>query len=213
MNIKSFEFNLFGVNTYVVWDRVTSRAAIVDPGMTGDADNAVIDMFIADNSLEVTHLLFTHLHIDHTLGTEHVIERYGVKVEANPSDAFLGLQRDMQAGMFHLRQFPGPMEIAVELHHGDVISFGNESLEVLSIPGHSPGSVVFYNRAGGWVITGDVLFRGSIGRTDLLGGNHAELLNGIRSELITLPPATVVYPGHGPKTTIGDEIKNNQFIR
>lgn len=213
MKITGFEFNLFGVNTYVTWDPESHEAAVVDPGMSNKSENETLDRFISEYGLKVTHLLFTHLHIDHTLGAEHVMERYGVRPEANDADAFLGQQRDMQSSMFHLRVSPGPLEIDNIIREGDVIKFGNDELAVLLVPGHSPGSVVFWNSRERFVITGDVLFNGSIGRTDLPGGNHALLVEGIRQKLMALPEDTTVYPGHGPATTIWRELRSNPFIR
>jgi len=213
MEIKQFEFNLFGVNTYIVWDAASRQTAVIDPGMTSPDENAVVDTFIADNNLNVTHLVNTHLHIDHTLGDRHIMDRFGVQLEAHPDDAFLGTHLREQAAMFHLRVSPVPLSIDSNLHEGDVITLGDDSLSVLHIPGHSPGSIVLYNRRAGFVITGDVLFCGSIGRTDLPGGNHAALVRGINEKLVTLPPSTVVYPGHGPSTTIARELSRNPFIR
>lgn len=213
MEIKQFEFNIFGVNTYIAWDSASRQAAVIDPGMTSPQDNAVVDRFIADNGLTVTHLINTHLHIDHTFGDDHVMQRYGVILEAHREDAFLGRDRDRQAMMFRLPVSLEPLAIGRELHEGDIITFSNDSLLVLHVPGHSPGSIVLYNEKAGFVITGDVLFNGSIGRTDLPGGNHAALVQGIADKLMTLPLSTVVYPGHGPATTIGREMRMNPFIR
>lgn len=213
MEIKQFEFNLFGVNTYIVWDAASRQTAVIDPGMTSPDENAVVDTFIADNNLNVTRLINTHLHIDHTFGDRHIMDHFGVQLEAHPDDAFLGTRLREQAAMFHLRVSPVPLSIDSNLHEGDVITLGDDSLSVLHIPGHSPGSIVLYNRRAGFVITGDVLFCGSIGRTDLPGGNHAALVRGINEKLVTLPPSTVVYPGHGPSTTIARELSRNPFIR
>lgn len=212
MEIKQFEFNLFGVNTYIVWDAKSRRAAVIDPGMTSPDEYAVVDSFIADNNLNVARLINTHLHIDHTFGDRHIMNRYGVQLEAHPDDAFLGSRLREQAAMFHLRVAPEPLSIDAILLQGDVITLGDDSLNVLHIPGHSPGSIVLYNATDGFVITGDVLFCGSIGRTDLPGGNHAALIRGIHEKLLTLPPSTVVYPGHGPATTIARELSQFSTI-
>lgn len=213
MKIHKFEFNLFGVSTYIVWDEATLATAVIDPGMSDPDECEVFSQFVERESLQITCLVNTHLHIDHTLGNEFVEDRYGVGLTAHPADEFLGQNRDSQARMFHLRGVAtSPLKIAVEVKQGDFIYLGDSRLEVLEVPGHSPGSIALYSAADGFVITGDALFYGSIGRTDLPGGNHAQLVASVRSRLLTLPPSTIVYPGHGPSTTIGREIKTNPYL-
>lgn len=212
MKYDVFEFNIFGENTYIIWDDVSREAAVVDPGMASQRDCDEVDAFISANNLRITHLLFTHLHIDHTFGAEHIMARYGVGVEAHMADAPLGLARADQAAMFRLPVDPPALEIVRELKDGDKITFGDDSLEILHVPGHSPGSVAYYNRTGGWVLTGDVLFRGSVGRTDLAGGHHGQLIRSINGKLLVLPDSTVVLPGHGPATTVGRERASNPYI-
>lgn len=212
MKVKDFTFNMFGVNTYVLWNTDTLEAAVVDPGMISQDEEHAIADFIKLNGLGVVHLVNTHLHIDHTFGEEFIRDNYGVKVEANRADSFLGEARQAQARMFGLNLSPLPLSIDVELNDGDKIFLGDECLEVMTVPGHSPGSIVLYAPQSGFVLTGDVLFKQSIGRTDLVAGNHNQLVDGIKAKLLTLPPETVVYPGHGPSTTIGDEIRHNAFL-
>ncbi len=213
MKIKQFEFNLFGVNTYVVWDPESSEAAIVDPGMSNPAEDEELTQFILRNSLIVTTLLNTHLHIDHTLGDQYVEGRYGIGLSAAAEDNFLGKNRQAQAQMFHLSQADtSPLHIDVTLKAGDKVYLGNDYLTALSVPGHSPGSLAFYSRSAGFVITGDALFNSSIGRTDLPGGDHRQLVSAVRSELLSLPDETIVYPGHGPFTTIGAEKHQNPYL-
>lgn len=213
LKIQSFEFNAFGVNTYVVWDDATLEAAVIDPGMASASDNALMESFIDEQNLTVVHLVNTHLHIDHTLGDDFVTNRYGTPLEANDKDEFLGVARDGQARMFGMRIGSlSPLKIGIHLKEGDKIMIGSEALDVLEVPGHSPGSLVLYAPSAGFVITGDVLFRRSIGRTDLPGGNHRQLLEGIFTKLLRLPDNTVVYPGHGPSTTIGQERRMNPML-
>ncbi|MCM1349309.1 MAG: MBL fold metallo-hydrolase [Firmicutes bacterium] len=213
MKIKRFEFNMFGVNTYVVWDENTGQAAIVDPGMMTAADNRELDKFIQEKNLTVKYLLNTHLHIDHTLGNNRVEQRYGVETWANSNDDFLGSQRQAQARMFGINAGELPaLKIASDLADGSELMLGKEKLEVIAVPGHSPGSVAFYSPEGKFVITGDALFRQSIGRTDLPGGNQRQLIESVTSRLLTLPAETTVYPGHGPETTVGYERKYNPFL-
>lgn len=214
MKITAFQFNLFGVNTYVVWDPVSYEAAIIDPGMSSELEQDTLSEFIATNSLKVTHLINTHLHIDHTLGNDFVMRKYGVNTEADIQDGPLGERRDSQAAMFHLRiPTPSPLKVDVALKNGDIIKIGNGVLRVIAVPGHSPGSIALYCPESCFVITGDALFQGSVGRTDLPGGNHAQLIDSIRIRLMKLPGDTIVYPGHGPATTIAEEQQHNPFLR
>ncbi|MCM1483218.1 MAG: MBL fold metallo-hydrolase [Muribaculaceae bacterium] len=212
MKIHRFEFNIFGVNTYVAWDAASLEAAVIDPGMANPEDMNELSDFISRNKLQITYLINTHLHIDHTLGDEYVEERYGVGLAAHPLDDFLGSRRDAQAAMFHLPMAPAPLTIDVPLKATDRLYFGKEYLEVLSVPGHSPGSIALYNPQGGFVVTGDALFAGGIGRTDLPGGDYGTLIRSITDTLLTLPPDTVVYPGHGPASTIGQERNANPYL-
>lgn len=213
MKIKSFEFNLFGVNTYVVWNESTYEAAVIDPGMENVREEAIFTDFISDNNLKITHLINTHLHIDHTFGNDFIEQHYNVGLEACDDDDFLGKARAQQAQMFHLRiSPPSPLQISVHLRESDKISIGDEYLKVIEVPGHSPGSIVLYSPVDHFLISGDVLFDGSIGRTDLPGGSQRQLIDGIRNKLLILPDDTVVYPGHGPSTTIGYERLHNPYL-
>lgn len=212
MKLKSFEFSLFGVNTYILWDEATREAAIVDPAMTRADECAWLDEFIASNGLKLVHLINTHLHLDHTFGDEHIMARYGLPIEAHANDRTLGLTRQAQADKFHLPLRLPPVEIDVELNDGDIVTVGNERLRVICVPGHSQGSIALYDEKDAFVLTGDALFQGSIGRTDLPGGNHAQLVNAITDRLLTLPPHTRVYPGHGPASTIADEMRHNPYL-
>lgn len=212
MKYHSFEFSLFGVNTYIVWDSVTRDCAIVDPSMTTEAEAAVVDGFISDNDLHPVHLINTHLHLDHTFGDEHIMARYGLVLEAHPDDAFLGSTRQSQADMFHLPLELPPIAAGRDLRGGDAVKVGEGCFKVLEVPGHSPGSIALYDADGGFVLTGDALFAGSIGRTDLPRGNHAQLVESISSRLMTLPADTVVLPGHGPSSTVAEEQRYNPYL-
>lgn len=213
MKVAQFEFNLFGVNTYIVWDTATLEAAIVDPGMENPDECARLKQFIERERLQVTSLINTHLHIDHTMGNDYVKDVFDVGLTACADDEFLGKTRGEQAAAFHLRNAPvTPVTIDIEVKDGDKLYVGNGELTVISVPGHSPGSIALYCEKSGFVITGDALFAGSIGRTDLPGGNHSTLLNAIKTKLFTLPDSTAVLPGHGPETTIGAEKRSNPFF-
>lgn len=213
MKVSRFIFNMFGVNCYVLWDPDTREAAIVDPGMADRAECDALDDFLTRNKLHATQLIDTHMHLDHIFGNLHVKERYGLPVRAAKADEFLGLTLNDQAARFRLPVKAEDHGIDMELKDGDVLHVGGEELRVLAVPGHSPGSIAFYAPESGFVITGDALFAGSIGRTDLPGGDFATLVGSIRDKLMKLPPETVVLPGHGDETTIGRELKSNPYIR
>lgn len=213
LEIKTFTFNMFGVNTYVVWNPETKDTAIIDPGMISNREVAELESFIAENGLKVSQIINTHMHLDHIFADRMTADRYGVKVKASEDDAFLGKQAPAQARMFSLPINVEPVVIDEPLKEGDSLTIGGEDVRVLSVPGHSPGSLVLYFPKSGWAITGDVLFRGSIGRTDLVAGNHKLLVDGIRKKLLTLPSSTIVFPGHGDPTSIGREQASNPYIQ
>lgn len=214
MKLQAFEFNLFGEKTYVAWDPVSNEGAVVDPGMSTREEQREFTGYIERNGIRLRYLLYTHLHIDHTFGHEFIKETYGLDTMAHPADSQLGESRAEQAMMFRLRiPTPGALAIDEPLSDGRVLPLGNETLHVICVPGHSPGSVAYYCPESAFVLTGDALFNSSIGRTDLPGGNHTQLIASIRHRLLTLPQDTEVYPGHGEPTTIGDEIRHNPFLR
>lgn len=212
MKVSRFVFNMFGINTYVMWDPESLEAAIVDPGMIDDDERKALDSFIERNNLKVTQLLNTHMHLDHIFGNAHAKEKYGLDIKAHPEDNFLGLTLRDQAKRFHLPLQFADMGLDVELHDGDTIYLGKEPIKVFAVPGHSPGSVALYCPESHFVITGDALFKGSIGRTDLPRGSQSQLLDSIRRNLFTLPDDTVVLPGHGPETTVGFEKAHNPYF-
>lgn len=213
MNIQPFEFNLFGEQTYVVWDTATRHGAVIDPGMSDKTEQSRFDSFISRKNISLRYLLYTHLHVDHTFGHEYIKTAYGLKAMAHNADAPLGMARAAQAQMFRLR-IPTPEALIIDdpLTDNRILQLGDESLHVICVPGHSPGSVAFYCPESAFVITGDALFHSSIGRTDLPGGNQSQLIDSIRRRLLTLPPETTVYPGHGAPTTIGHEQNYNMFL-
>lgn len=216
LKIKKFVFNPFEESTYLVINPADHTTAIVDPGMFSPGEQAILDKFIADNNLKVTQLINTHLHVDHCIGNNYVKTRYGVKAMGHKDDAFLGERVAEQTRTFGIVKEdgePSAVTIDVELKEGDRVELGDDHLEVLHVPGHSPGSIALYSPSGNFVITGDALFASSIGRTDLPGGDMSQLIASIRSRLYTLPDSTVVLPGHGPATTIGAEKRSNPFTR
>lgn len=213
MKVAIFQLMLFQVNCYVVYDPEEKEAAIVDPGIIDNREIDAIDNFLKKNELKVVAVINTHLHIDHVIANPTVAEKYGVPVLAHEADDFLGERLLDQARQFGL---PFKVQNAGVTHHlvdGEKIKIGSGELEVIHLPGHSPGGIGLYDAKDGFLISGDSLFEGSIGRTDLPGGNLAKLLEAIKKRLYTLPDDTVVYPGHGDSTTIGKEKKTNSFVR
>lgn len=211
MNIKKFEFNMFPVNCYLLWDN-TNEAVIIDAGCFFEKEKQELLDFIADNKLTVKRLINTHLHIDHVLGNPFIYKHFGLKSEAHKADEFWldGLIQQGRMFGFELEEEPVPLE--KHLNEGDVITFGESALECIHVPGHSPGSIVFHHKESHSLFSGDVLFQGSIGRADLEGGNFEDLKKNIIQKLFILPSESVIYPGHGPKTTIGNEKKYNPFF-
>lgn len=212
MNIESFQFNMFGETTYIVWDDKSRQAAVIDPGMINDRERRELDDFISEHSLTVKYLINTHVHIDHVFGDRYVSERYGVPVSAHPADSPLAERVTQQAQMFRLPVNVENIVIESPLADGDTLTLGNESIEVIHVPGHSPGGIALYAPESGFVISGDSLFAGGIGRTDLPGGDYPTLVKAIQERLLTLPADTVVYPGHADPTTISHERQYNPYL-
>lgn len=213
MKVKQFPLGLFGINTYLVWDDSTGEAAIIDPGMTTAAEEAKVRRFVDDNHLRVTQIINTHLHVDHIIGNFASKKIFGnIPVKGHKDDEFLGLRAQDQADMFGLGCKIPSVKLDEYLEEGDEVRIGNGVLKVLHVPGHSPGSIVLYDPADKFLIAGDVLFSGSIGRADLPGGNMSQLVKGIKEKLLPLPDETKVFSGHGPSTSIGAEKLNNPFL-
>lgn len=206
MEVKCLEFNFLPVNTYVIWDE-TREAAVIDPGCFYPGENEQLASFISSKGLTVKLLLNTHLHFDHVFGNKFVEQTYGVKARANDQDMPWIRSIGARLSVFGIEYKGEVNPILPEniLHEGDTVTFGNTTLHVLQVPGHSPGSVIFWNKEQKTVFTGDVIFQGSYGRTDFPDGNHEALMTGIRTKILTMPSDTVLYTGHGPATTVGME--------
>lgn len=212
MQVAIFQFSLFGINTYLVFDPSSKECAVIDPGMSNSEEEKAIENFIAEKGLHLSQVINTHLHIDHVAGIPFLHKKYGAPILAHEGDKFLGDNVAQQASMFGLNLSLDNIEISEYIKAGDIIKIGNGSLEVIDVPGHSKGSIALYDKEGGYIITGDALFKGSIGRTDLPGGNYRELINSIENKLLSLPDDTVIFPGHGPSSTIGEEKRSNPFL-
>lgn len=210
IQIKKFTFNQVQENTFVVYDE-TGECAIIDAGCYFDNERLELDTFIAEKQLKPVRLINTHCHFDHIMGITHCRTKYNLQFECHPDEAILVEQAEDHGDLFGIPMQPiAPPDIF--FNEGDQLKFGNSYLQVIAAPGHSPGGVVFYNPEQKILIAGDVLFYGSIGRTDLPGGSFERLTENIKTKLLTLPEETVVYCGHGPETTIGFEKKNNPFL-
>ena len=205
MEIRRLVTNIFEENTYIIWDAGSLEAAVVDPGMQRPQAMADFGKYMRHSNLRLKYILLTHGHLDHTFGVEQVKEEFGLEIMGAEADEPLLMHRDDQARRFRLPYRLAPLRLDRKIADGDELRLGSQKIIALAAPGHSPGSLVYYVPESGFVLTGDVLFRMGIGRTDLPGGSQAQLLESIRTTLFTLPADTVVYPGHGPATTIGAE--------
>lgn len=210
MNIKAFVNNPYQENTYIVYDD-SKECVIIDPGMYNAAEQNVVVNFIKEKNLKPVLLLNTHCHIDHVLGNKFIFNQYGLKPRFHQGELQL-----LQAVPAYAPQQGINYELSPEpevfLPEFGTINFGNSGFELLFCPGHSPAHLCFHGKADGFIIGGDVLFKSSIGRTDLPGGNFDILINSIKTQLFTLPDEVKVYPGHGPMTTIGFEKLYNPFL-
>jgi len=210
LHIKSFTFNPFQENTYLLYDD-SGEGAIIDPGCYEESERNQLKKFIDENNIKLTQLLNTHCHIDHVLGNAWAKRTFGIPLLIHEADLPVLKSVDVYAPNYGFNTYEGAIPDGF-LKEGERIKIGSETLKILFVPGHAPGHVVFYHEGSKQVISGDTLFKGSIGRTDLPGGNQSLLLRKIKSELFSLPEETIAYPGHGPKTTIGYEKINNPFV-
>ncbi len=211
MNIKIFPVNPLQENTYLIWDD-EKRACIIDAGMVNDKEKERVKRFIEENDLKLERMLNTHLHFDHIFGNQFIADTYGISPEAGREDEFLMENAQASARFFGLEFDGTPPEIENYIVDNQTIRIGNISLLALHTPGHSPGSYSFYSQEDNCVFVGDVLFQGSIGRTDLPKGDFDTLINSVKTRLFTLPNETTVYAGHCSPTTIGEEIERNPYF-
>ncbi len=209
IKVKSFVFNPFMENTYVLYD--DSRDCIViDPGCYEEYEQEALDEFIRSNELTVTTLINTHGHIDHVLGNRHVLQKYKVPFLMHEKDLPVLRAVESYAPNYGFHHYSAT-EPTGFLNEGDTVTVGNSSFEVLFLPGHAPGHIGLLNRDEKILVSGDVLFRESVGRTDLPGGDHTTLIDSIHDKLFPLEDDITVYCGHGPETTLGHEKQYNPF--
>ena len=211
LHIKSFTFNVFKENTYVVYND-TKACAVVDPGCYEKNEQEALSTFIEKHGLKVTHLVNTHAHVDHLLGNQYIQETYNVPLALHQQEVPVLLAAAYYAPNYGFTAYK-PIEAKKLLKAGDIIPLGNKALSVLHVPGHSPGHIALYSQEDKLCLSGDVLFKNTIGRTDLPYSNHALLLQSIHQQLWPLGDEVIIYPGHGPITTIGEEKRNNPFCQ
>jgi hydroxyacylglutathione hydrolase len=210
-NVKVFTFSPIQENTYVL-SNDKKEAIIIDPGCYGQEEEQQLEDYIVSEGLQPRLLLNTHCHLDHVFGNKFVAEKWGLKPHIHPNEKQV-LEYAPVSGLMWNLPFHNYSGDVVFLNEGDVTGLDNEPLDVLFTPGHSPGSISFYSKRGGFIISGDVLFQRSVGRTDLPMGDFNTLANSIRTRLYTLPDDTRVYSGHGPSTSVGEEKRNNPFVK
>ncbi len=210
VKVVTFTFNPFQENTYILYDE-TKECIIFDPGCSNLTEKQQLVDFIEENELKPIRLINTHCHLDHIFGNKFIAEKYNLKLEIHKEELPVLTYASRAAAMYGVAIEPSPAP-GHFIKEGELITFGNSQLETLLTPGHSPASLTFYSKEDQFIIAGDVLFRGSIGRTDLPGGDFDTLINSIRTKLFVLPDEVKVYPGHMQATTIGFEKRNNPFL-
>ena len=208
--IKSFTFSPIQENTYLLFNEL-KQCIIIDPGCYFPEEQEELKAFIEESGLKVEMLLNTHCHLDHVFGNKYVAETFGLTLHIHPLEEKL-LAFAPASGLMWNMPFDNYTGKLIFLNEGQKIKLGEDELEILFTPGHSPGSICFYCSKQNFIIGGDVLFNRSIGRTDLPGGDHATLLKSIREKIFTLPDETKVFSGHGPVTTVGEETRENPFL-
>jgi len=211
LHVKSFAFNPFSENTYVLYND-EKEAFLIDPGNMPEAETEALNHFITSNQLKIKNILLTHAHIDHIIGLQWAYDTFDVPVLIH-SDEMEILERASFTAKNYGFFFPAFKGEIQHIEEGEQLKLGSEIIEIYDVPGHSPGSVAFYSKDNGFVISGDALFMMSIGRTDLHKGDYDQLISSIKNKLLILPENTKVYSGHGEPTTIGFEKEHNPFLK
>lgn len=212
IKVEKFVFSPFSENTFVIWDDETLEAIVVDPGCLDESEEDILTDFISKNDLKVAYLINTHCHIDHIFGCQFVKGKYNPHFLIPEKDLPLLQHAEKQAEMFGV-EIKTPPQPDQYLSEELVLILNKSEIKFIFTPGHTPGEFCIYLEKEKILISGDVLFKESIGRTDLWGGNYDTLINSIQTNIFTLPDDIRVFPGHGDETTIGDEKKNNPFLK
>lgn len=210
LKIKSFVFSPIQENTYLLYNEL-NECAIIDPGCYFPEEKDELKHFITQSNLKPVMLLNTHCHLDHVFGNKFVAETWGLTLQLHHKERKL-LDYSPTSGLMYNMPFDNYAGEFIYLKEGDMVKLGEDELKVIEVPGHSPGHICFYSKSQNFIVSGDVLFNRSIGRTDLPGGDHETLLKNIREKLFVLPAETKVFSGHGPETKIGEEKKFNPFL-
>ncbi|WP_353150873.1 MBL fold metallo-hydrolase [Chryseobacterium sp.] len=211
LQIQGFVFNFASENTYIIYNE-NKNAWLIDPGNMNAQETQAIDNFIKDKGLNIQKILLTHAHIDHVLGLQWAVNTFKVPVNMHQEDQ--DVLDMLQASGIRFGMSIDPVKVDIEyVKEGDELDLDGEKFKIYHVPGHSPGSVVYHNENQKFMISGDVLFEGSIGRTDLYKGNYEQLIEGIKTKLFILDGDTQVFSGHGNPTTIGFEKQYNPFFK
>lgn len=211
LKIQTFVFNFASENTYILYNE-NKNAWLIDPGNMNEQETTLINNFIKDHGLKIQKILLTHAHIDHVFGLQWAFDTFKVPVYMHQDDQEVLDMLQMSGVRFGININPVTVDIEY-LKEGDELDFDGEKFKIYHVPGHSPGSIVYHNENQKLMISGDVLFEGSIGRTDLYKGNYEQLINGIKTKLFTLDHDTQVFSGHGNPTSIGFEKQYNPFFK
>ena len=211
LEVKKFTFNPFSENTFIISNKFND-AIIIDPGCYYKEELKEIDDYISQNCLKIHAVLHTHSHLDHMFGTAYILENYNVNLWIHKNDEITYESFEKVCDLYGIPNIQFPQKPALFFNADNRININDIEFQIFNVPGHSPGHVAFYNKENNFVINGDCLFENSIGRTDLPGGNHDQLLKSIKENLFVLPDQTIVYTGHGNETTIGKEKRTNPFL-
>lgn len=211
IKIKSFTFNPFDENTFLLWSESNRESIVIDPGMSNENEEKIFDDFLNKEGLNLTRILNTHCHIDHILGCKYVKEKYSTEYLIPEGDLLLLEHYEKQMSIVGV-EMEEPPKPDILIKETDTITLNGSIIKPLLTPGHTPGEMCYYLEDENFCITGDVLFKGSIGRTDLWGSDTSAILNSIKTKLLTLDDSVIIYPGHGDKSTIGEEKKTNPFV-
>jgi glyoxylase-like metal-dependent hydrolase (beta-lactamase superfamily II) len=211
IKIKGFTFNLFSENTFILWDDDTKEASIVDPGMSSSEEERILEDFISSNELSIGYMINTHCHIDHILGCNFIKEKYNPTYYVPEKDLVLLENAKQQAQIFGL-SLEQPLQPDQFITEKTELTLGKSKITFLYTPGHTAGEYCLYLEKEKFCITGDVLFKEGIGRTDLWGGDYDMLINSIETKLFTMPDDVIIYPGHGDTSTISHEKQYNPFL-
>lgn len=213
MKIEKFTTNIFQENCYLVWNEQNKQGIVIDPGMMNDSERAILEEFISKNHITIQCVLLTHMHLDHAASAKIISQKHNCKIYGSAEDEDLSKNLQMQADFFHLKCAFNSFEIDCYTSDLEELDFANLKIVVLFTPGHTKGGTSYYFPQLHSVFVGDTLFSSSIGRTDLWGGDYDTLISSIKRKIMALPGDTIIYPGHGAKTSVNEEKQYNPFLK